>query len=966
MKLKPFYFALIAGILTISLGCGSSKKSMTLEEWDNGTAIEKTLYSMEEVDNIVSEMLNAEHRDRPYQAPEDKLWELQHTQLRLELDFKQKTINGNAEITLKPYFYPQRELVLDAKGMDIFSVEINQTSRFSGNPQPATPHGTPHPDPVKWSYTDSLHLKITLPYAFNPSETLTLSIAYQANPERPLSNAVDLSQTAVSDDKGVYFVNADGTQIGTPQQVWTQGEPESNSRWFPTLDKPNQKHTHEFTLVYPDTLISVSNGHLTASKKLEGTGLKEDRWMMNQRHAVYLSMFAIGSWKAVRDSVVVFYPETNQRKTIPVTYFVEESYVPFAKQKFGNTPEMIQFFSKITGVPYPWNKYDQIVCREFVSGAMENTTAVIHNERLQDPNYDTEDYVSHELFHHWFGDYATCESWSHLSMNESFACYSEYLWREFKYGKDNAQEWLYDNTSYPSMSDDTDVETALKPTPLINPHFHHPNDQFDDVRYNKGARILHELRQYIGDSAFFLSMKSYLTQFAYKNGNANDWKKSIETVTGRNMDHFFNSWYFQGGEFMMAYSVEPNTTGLDFDLILTPGITENKKAMTSLKAYGNTKFQYVYVHVLGTNNQKWDTTLVFLPHSKKTTIRLPFQDSFVFVRYTNPQNETYTFDKRDFTTRREARFDEASYCINRAHYIIHEPKFSYMEKVEWVRELSTQYIGIYQERSLTSQIQHHHRVLEMLQTVLSLEKSQESLHQRPLLAKVLHEFCGYILRETAANIPKEQSAQHLQTYHDLLHQQWLSAKSTAHQIFYLNFYLSIASQRPDFKARLEHPEFQAKLQQLKSSNDVNALEALYFTYIHQGYNLVPLLTNILTDSQNCAPVQCRFFTKIWSQELEEWNTLDLKKSIIPQIAAKQWSDDLKVAWLNGVFSDNGKNATLLLDAWYPLLKLHPHWILSTQFVLHEEWQNLQKNRLNLDKQGQFRYSVLEQIFSIKP
>ena len=163
---------------------------------------------------------------------------------------------------------------------------------------------------------------------------------------------------------------------------------------------------------------------------------------------------------------------------------------------------MIRFFSTITGVPYPWNKYDQIVCREFVSGAMENTTAVIHNDRLQDPSYEMEDYIAHELFHHWFGDYATCESWGHLSMNESFATYSEYLWREHKYGKNNAEEWLYDNTTYPYLNDEGLPSEELETTPLINQHFKHANDQFDDIRYNKGAQILNELRNLIGMNAF--------------------------------------------------------------------------------------------------------------------------------------------------------------------------------------------------------------------------------------------------------------------------------------------------------------------------------------------------------------------------------------------------------------------------------------------------------------------------------
>ena len=103
---------------------------------------------------------------------------------------------------------------------------------------------------------------------------------------------------------------------------------------------------------------------------------------------------------------------------------------------------MIGFFSKITGVDFPWIKYSQITGRDFVAGAMENTTATLHQESAQQDarelvdgnNWETT--IAHELFHHWFGDYVTAESWSNITLNESFADYSETLWEEYKYGKD--------------------------------------------------------------------------------------------------------------------------------------------------------------------------------------------------------------------------------------------------------------------------------------------------------------------------------------------------------------------------------------------------------------------------------------------------------------------------------------------------------------------------------------------------
>src|SRR5678815_3818000 len=107
---------------------------------------------------------------------------------------------------------------------------------------------------------------------------------------------------------------------------------------------------------------------------------------------------------------------------------------------------MIGLYEKITGVPYAWPKYAQIVGRDYVSGAMENTSATLHQEAAYQNNRELadgnqwEETIAHELFHQWFGDLVTTESWSNITLNESFANYSEYLWDEFKHGKDWADE----------------------------------------------------------------------------------------------------------------------------------------------------------------------------------------------------------------------------------------------------------------------------------------------------------------------------------------------------------------------------------------------------------------------------------------------------------------------------------------------------------------------------------------------
>ena len=631
--MNRYKFLLFNIIAIIFYSCGNQKGNITtIEKWDNQTFSQQTLFNELELNNAIAKNLNSQEKNKPFHPVSDKIWHLHHTDLKVSFDFENQTLNGDAIITLRPYFYPQDTLILDAKGMDILHVELADQR---GN------HQGPAPDPLKWKY-DGKKLHMDLPSTYSATEYLKISIQYVAHPDRPIDSTIDVSQSAVTDDKGLYFINADGKHPYHPPQIWTQGEPQSNSRWFPTLDEPNQKHTHNIQITRPDSLISISNGKLMKRVKDEKTNQVTDYWEMKKPHAVYLTMMAIGPWAEIKDTAKYAKPFSFEWGFVPVKYYVEKPYALFAKEIFGNTPEMIEFFSQITLTPYPWNKYDQIVAREFVSGAMENTTAVIHNHRLQDPTEKLEDYISHELFHHWFGDLVTAESWGDLSMNESFATYGEYLWREHKYGKENAEHWLYKNRSRGEFNPLTGEYNAQKSTPLIHKHYNHPNDQFDDIRYNKGARVLHMLRQRIGDLAFSKSMQCYLENRAYKNGNAHHWKHCIEEVTGLNMDDFFNSWYFQGGEF--GLKVEPffDEDAKRHALRLKPYVTEIPNLNTDLLSYGKSKDQNLTIEIIGKSGKSYEFPLHFIPASGDTIIFLQEQDSLILIHYPEPQAYFHT------------------------------------------------------------------------------------------------------------------------------------------------------------------------------------------------------------------------------------------------------------------------------------------------------------------------------------
>lgn len=479
-----------------------------------------------------------------FRESSERVNDLVHTKLDARFDYSKSYLNGKVWITLKPHFYTTDSVVLDAKGMDIHKVNI-----VRGTTQA----------PLKYTY-DGLLLNVKLDRKYKGGENYTLYIEYTAKPDEFEAEG----SAAITDAKGLYFINPRGEEKDKPTQIWTQGETEATSVWVPTIDKPNQKTTQEISMTVPDKYVTLSNGILTASKK-NSDGTRTDTWKMDLPHAPYLFFMGVGEYSVIKDSY----------KGKEVSYYVEKEYAPVARRIFGNTPEMMAFFSRITGVDYPWSKYGQIVGRDYVSGAMENTTATLHQEsayqdarELVDGN-TWEDVISHELFHQWFGDYVTTESWSNLTLNESFANYSEYLWREYKYGKDAA-----DAHHYQDMQGYIGSQSEAKD--LVRYHYRDKEDMFDAVSYNKGGRILHMLRNFVGDSAFFKALNNYLTTNKFKAGEAHNLRLAFEDITGKDLNWFFNQWYFGAGHPKLDVSYNYDEAAKKVNVIVKQTQSSNK------------------------------------------------------------------------------------------------------------------------------------------------------------------------------------------------------------------------------------------------------------------------------------------------------------------------------------------------------------------------------------------------------
>lgn len=464
---------------------------------------------------------------KPYQPTSERICDITHIELDVRFNLKEEEVIGTAKLWLTAYFNPIDTIELDARNFDLHEVTIAVNN---DNYTPA------------YLY-DKKVLKLPLKQPLSQGDTALLSIKYTAHPSEIEGN----NGRAITGNRGLYFIDPRDEDPEKPTQIWTQGETEYNSGWFPVIDKPNEKYSQEVFITVDSSFVTLSNGKLVYSTENKD-GTRTDYWKQEMPHSAYLTMVAAGDFAVVKDSW----------RGKDVWYYVDHSHKEFADEIFGNTPEMLSFYSDLLDYEYPWEKYHQIVVKDFVSGAMENTSAVVHGDFVQQTPREMldgthEDVIAHELFHHWFGDLVTTESWAQITMNEGFATYGEYLWQAHKYGFEEARFHLrQDLANYLNEAQDT-------PKTLVQDHYNEPDDVFDRHSYQKGGRVMHMLRNEIGDEAFFKTLNLYLRQNAFDNVEDAHLRLAAEKVTGRDLRWFFDQWFHREGHPIVAVNFQTDS-----------------------------------------------------------------------------------------------------------------------------------------------------------------------------------------------------------------------------------------------------------------------------------------------------------------------------------------------------------------------------------------------------------------------
>jgi aminopeptidase N len=437
--------------------------------------------------------------DKPHYA-RDLVVDVRHIKLQISIDPGAKRVAGTATHTVEAINDGVRWIEFDAAEMQIAGVTAAGKS-------------------VKFDYGDPV-LRVDLGRGLRAGASIDIAIRYSAHPRR-----------------GLYFTAPNADYPNKPLQAWTQGQDEDSRHWYPCIDFPNHQQTSEVIVTVPASMISIGNGELKRVVQNARAGTKTYHWYQATPHVTYLLSQVVGEFAEIE----------HDWEGVPVQYYGPVGREKDLQRTLERTPDMLAFFSDVTGVKYPYARYAQTFVADFIFGGMENVTATtLTDTSLLDKraslDVDADGLLAHELAHQWFGDLLTCRDWSHGWLNEGFATYFEALYTEHHKGTDAFRYELLQNTQIYLGED-----AARYRRPIVNNVYHEPIDLFDRHLYEKGSLVLHMVRTVLGDDLWRKAIRHYVAKHRSTNVTTPDFQRAIEAATGRNIDWLFDEYVYRGG-----------------------------------------------------------------------------------------------------------------------------------------------------------------------------------------------------------------------------------------------------------------------------------------------------------------------------------------------------------------------------------------------------------------------------------
>ncbi|MGC8461489.1 MAG: aminopeptidase N [Candidatus Dormibacteria bacterium] len=320
--------------------------------------------------------------------------------------------------------------------------------------------------------------------------------------------------------------------------LYTHFEPYDAHKVFACFDQPDLKGTFAFTIDAPQSW-EVVNNTAEVQSSVAGSGRTRHEYARSKLMSTYLAALVAGPYAKVSTT-------HNGRE---LSLYCRKSMLPYLESDeiFEITRQGLDFYEKLFGIPYQFDKYAQIFVPESNMGAMENPGCTTFNEgylfrsRVTDMRRSQRaNVILHEMAHMWFGDLVTMEWWDDLWLNESFATYLSFLaqteatrfgdaWTNFFFTRKSAALALdQKSTTHPIVADIPDTDAARQ--------------NFDGITYSKGASVLKQLAAVVGRTGLGTGLQEYCATYQWGNTRLAQFLAALEKGSGRKLGAWAKEW----------------------------------------------------------------------------------------------------------------------------------------------------------------------------------------------------------------------------------------------------------------------------------------------------------------------------------------------------------------------------------------------------------------------------------------
>jgi len=498
-------------------------------------------------------------------------------QINLEIgNYTNQTIKGNTVITFSPKFDQTKIVKFDL-------LELNIEKIIVGGKQ------------IKKFDYDKNIISINLNKLINKKDTLKIDIYYSGKPQKDAYWG------------GFYF---------TPKSTFNMGvgmasiPPCFGRVWFPCIDNFTDKATYNYHITVENDLIAACSGNLINQTTNKDKSITYN-WEIKQPIPTYLASVSVANYSLVSKMV------DNEGVKIPVEIYVYKSNEEKAEKSFANVQQCLNIFDSLF-FDYQWDKIG-FVESDFDGGAMEHATNINYPTYAIDGTLNWERLWVHEFSHSWFGNLVTCKTIEDMWLNEGWASYCESIFMENFYGNEVFKNYVRKNHF------DVLTNAHLNDKGYFAVYGIPQSITYGSTVYNKGASVVHTLRNYVGDDLFFAALKKYFKDFAFQNIDTKEFKDSLSSYTGINLNDFFDFWVYEKGfnHFSVA-NFNSTKKNNKFNVYLKI----KQRLIASTKFANSNKIEITFM------NDSWTKTTKIINFSGEfgdSTYELDFEPTMIFV-----------------------------------------------------------------------------------------------------------------------------------------------------------------------------------------------------------------------------------------------------------------------------------------------------------------------------------------------